>query len=301
MLLMGVVTPMSVNHFVSSSGPPMTMQLDADIAKAGLSKEQAEEIFDLTSKAQKLGRKITCDFINLSNQEALFCMGFQATSYEKVAHGCPDHVTAYYMMIHSEGVEAEKLNEAFDHLHKEVDEAWLDTNSILFCHALEYQNKLSNFLKKSKEATEALHDHIWTVIFKVMEDTGTPTREGLGITMHLVDMLPTIPIHLAFHFSILGLTSFVPEVYAAWPWFRMDILDLMHMPPLQSDYKALDVLCEEIIKTWVVHQRRPRLLNQQHAFLWHHCLQLVEGQVKLALVMVPPIVHAHHDLWTGIA
>ena len=42
---MGVVTPMSVNQFVTSSGPPMTMQLDAAIATAGLSKEQAEEIF----------------------------------------------------------------------------------------------------------------------------------------------------------------------------------------------------------------------------------------------------------------
>ena len=84
---MGVVTPMSVNQFVTSSGPPVTMQLDAAIAMAGLSKQQAEEIFLLTHEAQKLGRKIACDFINLSNQEALFRMGVQATGYEKVASG----------------------------------------------------------------------------------------------------------------------------------------------------------------------------------------------------------------------
>ena len=73
-LPMGVVTPMSVNQFVTSSGPPATMQLDAVIATAGLSKEQAGEIFSLTRKVQKLGRKIVHEFINLSNQEALFCM-----------------------------------------------------------------------------------------------------------------------------------------------------------------------------------------------------------------------------------
>ena len=119
------------------------MQLDAAITMAGLSKEQAEEIFCLTHKAQNLGRKITHDFINLSNQEALFHMGVQATGYEKVASGCPDRVTAYYTMICSKGMEAEKLDEAFDCLHQEAGDAWLDTNSILFL-TLEYQNKSSS-------------------------------------------------------------------------------------------------------------------------------------------------------------
>ena len=245
---MGVVTPVSVNQFVTSSGPPMTMQLDAAIAMAGLSKEQVEEIFLLTCEAQKLGRKITCNFINLSSQEALFHMGIQATGYEKVASGCPDHVTAYYTMICSEGGEAENLDEAFDCLHQEAGEAWLDTNSILFCHALEYQNKLNDFFTESEEAIEALHDCIWTVILKVMEDAGTPMSDGLGITVHLVDMLPTILIHLAFHTSTPELTSFAPEVYAGWPWLRMKCYGShAHATTAKCNQKALDVLCEEII------------------------------------------------------
>ena len=242
--LIGVVTPMSVNQLVSSSVLPTTMQLDAATTMAGLSKEQAEEIFLLTCEAQKLGRKITHDFINLSSQEVHFLMGIQATGYEKVASGCPDCVTAYYTMIHSEGVEAEKLNEAFDHLCQEACQAWFDTNSILFHHTLEYQNKLSNFLKEIEDAIEALHERIWTVIVKVMEDAGKPMANGLAIAMCLVDML----IHLAFHPSTPGLTGFVPEVYAAWPRSRMDVLDFSHMPPLQSDQKVLDILHEEIIK-----------------------------------------------------
>ena len=103
-------------------------------------------------------------------------MGVQATGYEKATSGCPDHVTAYYMMIKSEGegTSAEKLDEAIDHLWEEAGEAWLDTNSILFHHALEYQNKMSDFLTESNEAIEALHDCIWTVVMKVMEDAGKP-------------------------------------------------------------------------------------------------------------------------------
>ena len=81
-----------------------------------------------------------------------------------------------------------------------------------------------------------------------MEDAGKPMADGLGIAMCLVDMLPTIPLHLAFHSSTPGLTRFVPEVYTAWPKSRMDILDFSHAPPLQSNRKVLDVLHEEIVK-----------------------------------------------------
>ena len=232
----GVVTPSSVNQFVSSSGPSVAMQLDAALAMTGLSKEQAEEIFLLTREAQTLGRRLTHDFIQLSHNEALFHMGVQATGYEKATHGCPDWVRAYYSMIKSEGegTSAEKLEEAIDCLQEEVGEAWLDTNSILFRHALEYQNKMRDFLTESDKAIEALCDHIWSVVMKVMEDAGKPAADGLGITMHLVDMLPTIPLHLAFQSATPGLSGFAPEVYTAWPRSRTDILDFSHMLPLQS-------------------------------------------------------------------
>ena len=143
-----VVTLSSVNQFVSSSRPPVAMQLDAALVTTGLSKEQAEEIFRLTRKAQTLGRRLACDFIQLSHNEALFHMGVQATGYEKATSGCPDHVTAYYSMLKSEGegASAEKLHDATDCLWEEAGKAWLDTNSILFRHALEYQNKMSDFL-----------------------------------------------------------------------------------------------------------------------------------------------------------
>ena len=118
----GVVTPSSMNQFVLSSGPPMAMQLDAALTMSGLSNEQAEEIFLLTHEAQTLGMRLVCNFIQLSHKEALFLMGVQASGYKKATSGYPDHVTAYYSLIKSEGegMSVEKLNEAIDHLWEEA-------------------------------------------------------------------------------------------------------------------------------------------------------------------------------------
>ena len=77
----GMVTPSSTNQLVSSSGLPMTMQMDAVLVTSGLTKEQAEEIFLLMREVQALRRQLTLDFIQLSHQEALFRMGVQATGY----------------------------------------------------------------------------------------------------------------------------------------------------------------------------------------------------------------------------
>ena len=124
--------------------------------------EQAEEIFLLVREAQALSRKLALDSIQLSHQEALFCMGVQVTGYEEATRGWPDRVTTYYLMLKSEGqgASAEKLNEAVECLRVEAGEAWLDMNSILFCHTLEYQEKMTEFVTESGRAIEALHDCI---------------------------------------------------------------------------------------------------------------------------------------------
>ena len=42
--------------------------------------------------------------------------------------------------------------------------------------------------------------------------------------------------------------GFMLEVYASRPWLKSNLMDLMQTPPPCRDRKALDVLCEEIIK-----------------------------------------------------
>ena len=232
-----MVTPSSAHHLVSSSGQPMSVQLDPVLATSGLTKEQTEEIFLLTCEVQTLCGRLALDFIQLSHQEALFRMGVQAAGYEKATQGHPDHAMAYYSLIKSEGegTSEDKLDEAIEHLREAGGVAWLDTNSLLFSHALEYQNKMIELITSSREAIQALHECIWKVVSQVMEDAGKSTVDGLGITLHLVDMLPTIPLQLAFNTATARLLGCAPEVYAAWPKMRTDGLDFSHAPPLGSD------------------------------------------------------------------
>ena len=125
-------------------------------------KEQTEEIFLLTSEVQTLCRKLALDFIQLSHQEVLFHMGVQAARYEKATWGCPHCAMAYYSLIkcEGEGTSDEKLNEATECLREAGGVAWLDTNSLLFGHALEYQNKMIELITSSREAIQALHECI---------------------------------------------------------------------------------------------------------------------------------------------
>ena len=219
-----MVTPSSAHQPVPSSGQPVSAQLDPTITTSRLTKVQTEEIIFLTHEVQTLCRRLALDLIELSNQEALFQMGAQAARYEKATQGCPDHAAAYNSLIKSngEGTSKEKWDEAIEHLRAEGGVAWLETNSLLFHHALEYQSRMIELIMRSQESIQALHDHIWKVVIHVMEKAGKSVADSLGITLHLVDMLPTIPLQLAFNTTTAGLPGCVPEIYTVRPrWEHM--------------------------------------------------------------------------------
>ena len=54
-------------------------------------------------------------------------------------------------------------------------------------------------INHSQEAIQALHECIWEVVCQVMESAGKSVVDGLGIALHLVGMLPTIPLQLTFN------------------------------------------------------------------------------------------------------
>ena len=88
---------------------------------------------------------------------------------------------------------------------------------------------------RSQESIQALHDRIWKVVIQVMEKAGKSTANGLGIAVRLVDMLPTIPLQLAFNTATARLPRCAPEVYAVWPTMGTDGLDFSYTPPQGSD------------------------------------------------------------------
>ena len=133
-------------------------------------------------------------------------MGAKATGHEKLTRGHPDRST-----------------DMCDEASRCSDEvAWLDTNSLLFHHTLEYQNNMIQLITRSREAIQALHECIWTVVCWAMEAAGKPAADSLGIALHLVDMLPTIPLQLTFNTVTARLPGCTPEAPA-------------HAPPLGTD------------------------------------------------------------------
>ena len=79
-------------------------------------------------EVQILCGRLAQDFIQLSLQEVLFCMGIQAMGYEKYTRWCPDHAMAYYSLIKTEGegTSDDKLDEAIQQFREAGGAAWLD-------------------------------------------------------------------------------------------------------------------------------------------------------------------------------
>ena len=88
---------------------------------------------------------------------------------------------------------------------------------------------------RSQEAIQALHEHIWKVVHRVMESAGNSMADGLKIALCLVDMLPSIPLQLTFNTVTAGLPRFTPEA-------------LTHASPSSTNQGTMTVLGEEILK-----------------------------------------------------
>ena len=74
-------------------------------------------------------------------------MAAQATAYENMMEGWPKWATAYnVLMSGDEGMSTHKHERAMHKLCGKGEKAWLDTNSVIFDHQLEFYTKLIGFL-----------------------------------------------------------------------------------------------------------------------------------------------------------
>ena len=153
----------------SGAGQLVGVQVGLSVLTSGLTAVQAEEIFLLSHEIQTLHGKLALDFIKMSHTEATFHMGTQAASHESTVQ------------------------------ENHAGENWLHINSLLFHHAIDHQQFMVQLINRSQEAIQALHDCIWKVISWVMESTGRSAADSIGITLHLMGLLPTIPLQLAFN------------------------------------------------------------------------------------------------------
>ena len=190
----GLVPPCSMCQAVQSS-EQLNTQLGSALVTAGLTAAKAEEIFLLTREVQTLRGKLAMDFIKLSHSEAIFRMGAQATSHENTVEEHPDRSSR------QRGEVTRRSGKV----------AWLHIKSLLFRHTLDYQRYMVQLVDCSQEAIQALHACIWEVVCWVMESAGKSAADGLGVALHLVNMLPTIPLHLSFNMVAAGPLGHTPK------------------------------------------------------------------------------------------
>ena len=182
-----------VHQVAQSSAELINAQVGPIVLTSRLNTAQAEEIFLLSREVQTLRGKLALDFIQLSHTEATFRMGAQATSHEYTVQEHP-----------SMG----RRGTATQHTGKET---WLYINSLLFHHTIDHQEFMVQLIKLSQEAIQALHNRIWEVVHRVMESAGKSAGDGLGIALHLVSMLPTIPLQLAFNIVTAEPPGYTPR------------------------------------------------------------------------------------------
>ena len=204
-------------RMAQSLGQLMDAQVGPSVMTSGLTAAQAEEIFLLSREIQTLHGKLALDFIQMSHTEANFRMGAQATSHEYTVQESPSRGRC--------GMATQRTG----------DETWLHINSLLFHHAIDHQQFMVWLINRSQEAIQALHDRIWEVVRRVMESAGKSAVDGLGIALHLVSMLPTIPILPAFNTVTPEPPGYTPR---ALTYASQDSIDC----------GAMSVLGEELIR-----------------------------------------------------
>ena len=129
--------------------PPLTSAMDT------LSARQDTEIYQLATECQALGAELTKQFQNLSGLEAVHCPTAQATAHETINARCMAHNAAFSAITTNQpDVDCKEFLHQF---HAEADQAWKDTNDIIFSH---HDAQLAAFITTAEGTLQAKQDEI---------------------------------------------------------------------------------------------------------------------------------------------
>ena len=173
-------------------------------------------------------------------------MGAQAIGHENTVEDFPDRSSGRRSYVTQRSGKA----------------TWLRINSLLFHHTLDYQRYMVQLVNHSQEAIQALHECIWQVVHRVMESAGKSVADSLRVALHLVDMLPTIPLQLTFNTVTAGPLGHTPEA-------------LTYASQCSINCGAMTVLSEELIR------EPPSAKVEAMQAIWH-TMAIDTGSTRIA-------------------
>ena len=208
----GSLTPsvpsITSSHHILSTWPPDSFPSGPSALQ--LTIDQANSIFSLASECQVLSVKLTKDFQTLSGLEAIHRNSIQGMAHEMLTLGHSAHKAAYVAILRDDITEAE-CEATTRHLRSEADTAWKKMHEVMYNHQLEYNWQLSDFLKEAEAMLTNMRDQIWTAVRTLMESEGVTFQDCLSLTLHILPLLPQIPMDISYETQIPLIIAYCPE------------------------------------------------------------------------------------------
>ena len=239
----GVPTPAATSSMAGLVPPPST-----SASVLNLTANHAKIIFNLACEGRHLKERVTREFVRLASGEVLFHTQAQSTSHETLASACPNHFSTLYRTLWSDEEPSDARNKAMEEIVDAANKAWSRANETLFDHVLDYERKLNAFLARVGGWIREQEERVWTTVFQIVEETGTPVCAFLDILFRLLDTLPMLPLNLSYQSQSPFTCGFSPAAYAQ-PWLGLHNLNLPHAPSFDGGRKAEDVLKDAIIRS----------------------------------------------------
>ena len=178
--------------------------------------EQAAEIYQLAAECQALSSELPKQFQNLSGLEAVHRTTVQATAHETINVGCMAHSTTFGIATATQ--TDEECESSIHSLHTKANQAWKDTNEVIFSHLLKYDTQLVAFISTAEGTLQAKRDEIWRHVHSLADTANIPHRICLPLALQTLDQLPAIPWDLSYHVGIPLMFARDPESYNFQTW-----------------------------------------------------------------------------------
>ena len=203
------------SHHISSTWP--SDSFPSRPSAPWLTIDQANSIFGLASKCQVLDVRLAKDFQMLSGLEAIHRNSVQGMAHEMLTLGCSAHEAAYVTISRDDITEAER-KAMTRRLHSEADAAWKKMHEVMYNHQLEYDRRLSDFLKEAEAMLANMRDQVWTAVHALTESEGVTFEDCLSLAPCILPLLPQIPMDISYDTQIPLTIAYCLEssVYRRW-------------------------------------------------------------------------------------
>ena len=178
--LIPLVPSITSSHHILSTWP--TDPFPSKPSAPRLTIYQANSIFGLTSKCQVLGIKLAKDFRTLSGLEAIHRNSVQGMAHETLTLGHSTREATYMAILQDDITEAEHKATTCC-LRSEADAAWRKMHEVMYNHQLEYDRRLSDFLKEAEVMLANMRDQIWTAVRALTESEGVTFKDCLSLKL----------------------------------------------------------------------------------------------------------------------